>query len=172
MPDKIFGFEQPEDSPGFLLWQTTITWQRLIKKALDPYNIAHAQFVILAIVLWFEGIKEEPTQLIIVRQSKLDKMTVSKSLKKLSYLGLIKRSENEKDTRVKSVQLTIKGKALISKLVPIVEKIDEKFFSVISIKDQKQFIKLLNTIISEQPKLKKKKSDEYGKKHNSKKPLL
>ncbi len=36
MTDSVFGFEQPEHSPGFLLWQTTITWQRLIKKALDP----------------------------------------------------------------------------------------------------------------------------------------
>ena len=131
MSDKTFGFDQPEDSPGFLLWQTTITWQRLIKKALDPYQISHAQFVILAIALWLEGIKIEPTQVLIVRQSKLDKMTVSKSLKKLASLGLIKRAEHEKDTRAKSVHLTIKGRALASKLVPIVEKIDENFFNLI-----------------------------------------
>ncbi|OGT37599.1 MAG: hypothetical protein A3F11_10215 [Gammaproteobacteria bacterium RIFCSPHIGHO2_12_FULL_37_14] len=148
MPDKAFGFEKPEDSPGFLLWQTTITWQRLIKKALDPYKISHAQFVILAIVLWFEGIKQEPTQILIVRQSKLDKMTVSKSLKKLVSLGLIKREEHEKDMRAKSVHLTAKGKSLASKLVPIVEKIDEKFFGVVGKKDQKQLINLLNDITS------------------------
>lgn len=147
MPDKAFGFEQPEDSPGFLLWQTTIMWQRFIKRALDPYQISHAQFVILAIVLWFEGVKKEPTQVLIVRQSKLDKMTVSKSLKKLAGLGLVKRAEHEKDTRAKSVHLTSKGKALASKLVPIVEKIDEKFFSVIDAKNQQHLISLLNEII-------------------------
>ena len=95
MPDKAFGFEQPEDSPGFLLWQTTIMWQRLIKRALDPYQISHAQFVILAIVLWFQEIKEEITQVLIARQSKLDKMTVSKSLKILASLGLVKRCKDE-----------------------------------------------------------------------------
>jgi hypothetical protein len=52
--DKIFSFDAPEDSPGLLLWQTTVTWQRQIKKALDPYDIAHAQFVIMAITFWFE----------------------------------------------------------------------------------------------------------------------
>lgn len=148
MPDKAFGFEQPEDSPGFLLWQTTITWQRYIKKALDPYQISHAQFVILAIVLWFEGKKRESTQVLIVRQSKLDKMTVSKSLKKLASMGLIKRAEHEKDTRAKSVHLTEKGKSLASKLVPVVEKIDERFFGVIDEKSQRQLINLLNDIIS------------------------
>lgn len=148
MPDKAFGFEKPEDSPGFLLWQTTITWQRHIKKALDPYQISHAQFVILAIVLWFEGIKEEPTQVLIVRQSKLDKMTVSKSLKKLASLGLIKRAEHEKDTRAKSVYLTSKGRTFASKLVPIVEKIDENFFGVIDEKNQRLLVNLLNDIAS------------------------
>ena|SRR5579883_2651380 len=148
MPDKTFGFEKPEDSPGFLLWQTTITWQRLIKKALDPYQISHAQFVILAIVLWFEGINEEPTQVLIVRQSKLDKMTVSKSLKKLTDLGLIKRAEHEKDSRAKSVWVTVKGKTLAAKLVSIVEKIDAKFFGVMAVKDQRQFVNLLNCITS------------------------
>ena len=148
MPDKAFGFEKPEDSPGLLLWQTTITWQRLIKKVLDPYQIPHAQFVILAIVLWFEGIKQEPTQVLIVRQSKLDKMTVSKSLKKLVSLGLIKREEHEKDTRAKSVYLTAKGKTLASKLVPLVEKMDEKFFGVVNVKDQRRLVNLLNDITS------------------------
>ncbi len=146
MPDKAFGFEKPEDSPGFLLWQTTITWQRLIKKALDPYQISHAQFVIMAIVLWFEGLKQEPTQILIVRQSKLDKMTVSKSLKKLASLGLIKRTEHETDTRAKSVNLTTKGRTLASKLVPIVEKIDEKFFGIVSAKDQRLLINILGNL--------------------------
>jgi len=44
-----------EDSPGLLLWQTTIFWQRMIKKALEPYGISHAQFVIMVILLWWHG---------------------------------------------------------------------------------------------------------------------
>src|SRR5579862_5148053 len=83
MSDSVFGFDKPEHSPGFLLWQTTVTWQRLIKNALDPYDISHAQFVVLAVTLWFEEKKQNPTQILIARLSKLDKMTVSKSLKKL-----------------------------------------------------------------------------------------
>lgn len=148
MTHSVFGFDQPEDSPGFLLWQTTITWQRLIKKALDPYGIAHAQFVILAITMWFESKNHSVSQSLIIRQSKLDKMTVSKALKKLVAGGYVKRIEHKEDTRAKSVFLTKKGKELASKLIPIVEKIDEDFFNGIKKTDRLFFINILNNLVT------------------------
>lgn len=147
MTDSVFAVERPEDSPGFLLWQTTITWQRLIKKALDAHDIAHSHFVILAITLWFESKKQDVSQGLIIRQSKLDKMTVSKSLKKLVTTGYVKRMENKEDTRAKSVSLTKKGKQLISKLIPIVEKIDEDFFGAIKKAEQQSLICILNNLV-------------------------
>ena len=148
MTDSVFGFDKPEDSPGFLLWQTTVTWQRLIKKALDPYNIAHAQFVILAITFWFDSRNQEVSQGLIIRQSKLDKMTVSKSLKKLVAEGYVKRMEHKEDTRAKSVFLTKKGKTLISKLIPIVENIDEDFFNAIKKTDRRILNGFLQNLVT------------------------
>lgn len=148
-PDSAFGFEAPEDSPGFLLWQTTITWQRLIKKALDAYNISHAQFVILAILLWFEEHGQDPTQIAIARLSKLDKMTVSKSLKKLVEQGYIRREESKKDTRAKWVYLTPKGKDLAAKLIPMVERIDAEFFGKTPKTDQHLLIQILRRLMAE-----------------------
>lgn len=144
-----FGFDQPEDSPGFLLWQTTVSWQRLIKKALDKFEISHAQFVIMAITLWFQNKKYDVTQTLIIKQSKLDKMTVSKSLKKLVAVGYVKREEHKEDTRAKSVQLTKKGKELTLKLVPIVEGIDEQFFGTIKSSHQKSLIQILSLLVSD-----------------------
>lgn len=141
-----FGFEKPEDSPGFLLWQTTITWQRLIKNALEPFDIAHAQFVIMAILMWFEEHNYDTVQVSIVNWSKLDKMTVSKSLKKLVAQGLVNRAEHKVDTRAKRVALTDKGRALIGTLIPIVESIDAEFFGKISKKDEQILIAILNTL--------------------------
>lgn len=148
MKNSVFGFNKPEDSPGFLLWQTTITWQRLIKKALDPYNISHAQFVILAITLFFENKNKEIPQSLIIRQSKLDKMTVSKSFKKLANEGYVKRLEHKIDTRTKTVSLTKKGKELITTLIPIVERIDKDFFAVVKKSDYKSLIEILQSIVS------------------------
>ena len=138
-----FGFEKPEHSPGFLLWQTTMIWQRLIKKALEPHDISHAQFVIMATVLWFKAHKYDTTQSHIVTWTKLDPMTVSKSLKKLVSQGLVHRAEHEIDTRAKSVSLTDKGKALVNRLVPIIEQIDAEFFGTVPHKSQEALIEIL-----------------------------
>ena len=146
MTNPPFDFDAPEDSPGFLLWQTTISWQRMIKKALEPHDISHAQFVIMAILLWWHGQKKEVTQIDIVTLSKLDKMTVSKSLKKLVGMDLVARHENVDDTRAKSVQLTKSGVALAAKLVPIVEGVDEDFFAKLPKKQEKDLIVILRKL--------------------------
>lgn len=146
MRNPPFGFDAPKDSPGFLLWQTTISWQRMIKKALEPYDISHAQFVIMAILLWLHGQKREVTQIDIVTMSKLDKMTVSKSLKKLVGMDLVARHENQEDTRAKSVQLTKSGVALAGKLVPIVEGVDEDFFGELPKKQEKDLSVILQKL--------------------------
>lgn len=146
MSNSPFGFDVPEDSPGFLLWQTTISWQRLIKKSLEPYDISHAQFVIMAILLWLQDQKKDITQIDIIKMSKLDKMTVSKSLKKLTSMNFIKRRENQEDTRAKSVQLTKSGASITKKLVPIVENVDAKFFSQIKSTEEAKLLKILKKL--------------------------
>lgn len=128
MTNSSFRFEQPEDSPGFLLWQTTIIWQRLIKQALQAYDISHPQFIIMAILLWANEVKKTPTQSFISKQSKLDKMTVSQAIKKLVAKSLLKRQESKQDTRAKLISLTIEGEKLIQTLLPIIESIDDNFF--------------------------------------------
>lgn len=146
MSKEVFSVEQPEDSPGFLLWQTTMIWQRTIKKALEPYEIAHAQFVLLAILLWHDKIKQEPTQVVLANWSKLDKMTVSKSLRDLVDQNLVVRHEHPVDTRAKVVKLTAEGKSMASKLVPVVEQIDAEFFGSISGHDKQSLIQILNQL--------------------------
>lgn len=147
MTNLPFGFDQPEDSPGFLLWQTTMIWQRQIRKALEPYGISHPQFVIMATLLWFDAHGHETTQTLIIHQTKLDKMTVSKSLKNLGNLGYVIRSEHTADTRAKSVILTEKGKELVRTLVPIVEWVDHLFFKACDSTSEKDLIQILRKLV-------------------------
>lgn len=137
----------PEDSPGFLLWQTTTIWQRKIKKELESYNISHAQFVIMATLMWFDAHGYDTTQISIVKWTKLDKMTVSKALAKLAAQNYVSRMEHEVDTRAKSIAITNEGKALVRRLVPIVEGVDEKFFGQLSVDEQKRMITLLKKLV-------------------------
>ena len=142
-----FGFDRPEDSPGFLLWQTTTLWQRQIKKTLEPYGITHPQFVIMATLMWFEAHRYDTTQVLIVNWSKLDKMTVSTSLKKLVDLKYVNRVEHETDTRAKRVTLTERGKEKVRQLVPLVEGIDHNFFGRASSGQQAELIQTLRKLV-------------------------
>lgn len=154
MNDKLpFGFATPQQSPGFMLWQTTTLWQKNIKKALEPFGISHAQFVILANLLWLTKHNYQPTQVMLAHWTKLEKMNVSKLLKELSRLQLVTRSEHHEDSRAKNVAITKKGRDLLDKAVPIVEQVDQQFFSPASILEQ-------NTFLSMCAKLNKGQNDE------------
>lgn len=128
--------ETTEASSGFLLWQVTTLWQREIKSALEKVRLSHSAFVILASLLWFKEQKKTVTQTSIIEHSKLDKMTVSKSLKSLEKSGWVERTENKFDTRAKTIVLSDDGIELALKSVKIVEKIDEEFFSNLDKKER------------------------------------
>ena len=84
MSDKIkFQFKKPEDSPGYLLAQVTMLWQRKQKRVLDPLNLTHTQFVLLASLAWLSRENNAVTQTDIANQSNADRMMVSKVLRTL-----------------------------------------------------------------------------------------
>jgi DNA-binding MarR family transcriptional regulator len=146
MTNSAFFFENPKESPGLLLWQVTTIWQRSIRKALEPHEITHPQFTLMAILLWLEENNQAPTQAALTHISKLDKMTISQVLKLLSFKGYVKRREHPLDTRAKLVSLTVEGKRLATQLVSIVESIDRALFFSIDESEQKQLTELLNKI--------------------------
>lgn len=146
MSKSTFGFDRAEQSLGFLLWQTTALWQRLIKKILEPHKLTHPQFVVLAILLWFREHGQEVNQMTIAQWSKLDRMAVSKALKKLEIDSYVARSEHSTDPRAKSVQLTENGLIKITKLVPRIEAVDSLFFSKLSIAKQNRLIDMFITL--------------------------
>ena len=125
-----------KQSSGFLLWQVTTLWQREIKTALEPLGLSHSGFVLLASLLWFEEQDVVVTQTTLIEHTKLDKMTVSKSLKVLEKNGFVLRTENEKDTRAKTILLSDEGRSLAIESVKIVEGIDGSFFSAITAEER------------------------------------
>lgn len=139
----VFGFKAPEQSPGFLLWQTTTMWQRLLKKVLDPYDLSHPQFVLLALAKWFEENGLEASQVALARKSCLEVMTVSKALKKLLSMELIVRTESTRDPRANLIRLSAQGKKIIAEVVPRIEQADKEFFKVLGSKQEKELTKIL-----------------------------
>lgn len=127
--DNAFGFENAEESTGFLLWQLTNLWQREIKKSLEPFRLTHSQFVLLASIHWLTTQKRDVTQVLLSNHTKIDPMSTSTVLRTLQTKELIKRQEHSTDTRAKTVVLTETGTKIIKQAIKIVEKFDKDFFS-------------------------------------------
>ncbi len=135
MPKEIeFHFKSPNNSPGYLLGQLTMLWQRKQKKSLDPLDLTHTQFVLLAALGWLSKKKEVVTQVDIANQSNADRMMVSKVLRTLEEKGFITRQEHETDTRAKTIRLTTNGQVILQKAIIEVENTDLAFFATLDTK--------------------------------------
>lgn len=133
MPKEIdFHFKSPNDSPGYLLGQVTMLWQRKQKKVLDPLDLTQTQFVLLAAVAWLSKKSKAVTQVDIAKQSNADRMMVSKVLRTLEDKGFILRKGHETDTRAKTIRLTASGETILQKALIAVENADLDFFATLT----------------------------------------
>jgi DNA-binding MarR family transcriptional regulator len=142
-----FAYPQPAESPGFLLWQVANKWQRAIKKALAPYHLTHAQFVLLANLHYAQLQGHELTQVQLAQQTQIDPMTTSTVLRTLQKKGLLSRVEHATDTRAKTPAISPAGQALIVPAIQAVEAFDTHFFGTLKAETYSGWIKTLQQII-------------------------
>jgi DNA-binding MarR family transcriptional regulator len=122
-------FEEPAtESPGFLLWQVTLAWQREIAAALRPLELTHVQFVLLACSWWLGRGGEAPNQLDVAKRAGTDPKMTSEVLRRLEGNGLIVRAVDPHDTRARRVRVTDIGAELAARAIGVVEDVDASFF--------------------------------------------
>jgi len=117
-------------SPGFLLWRTTLRWQRAVVAALRPLRLTHVQFVLLASAWWLTRVAgEKPTQKRLAEHAATDPMMTSQVLRTLETMGLIKRAPSPDDGRARRLSVTKRGLALAQRSIAVVEAVDNEFFA-------------------------------------------
>ena len=135
MPKEIeFNFKSPNESPGYLLGQLTLLWQRKQKKVLDPLDLTQTQFALLCALAWLSNKSDNVTQIDIANQTNFDRMMVSKVLRTLEEKNFLTRQEHEMDTRAKTIRLTNIGETVLQKAITKIEKADIDFFSTLDTK--------------------------------------
>jgi DNA-binding MarR family transcriptional regulator len=118
----------PDESPGFLLWQATLRWQREMTTALAPLDLTHVQFVLLATTWWLNAQGEEPNQLAVARQAATDIKMTSQVVRKLEGKGLVERRVDPADTRARRLRVTERGAEVARAAIEAVEAADAEFF--------------------------------------------
>ena len=126
---KLFSFERPEENSGFLLWQVSMHWQRKIKQALDPLDMTHTQFVLLAALAWLLQSEGEVYQTDVANHAKIDRMMTSKIIKTLTQKDIIRTKNSAVDSRAKQLRFTEAGLTRFERALRIVEQTDRAFFA-------------------------------------------
>jgi DNA-binding MarR family transcriptional regulator len=123
---------EPARSPGFLLWHATLRWQRAIAAALEPLDLTHVQFVLLACAWWLNERGEEPNQLGLARQAGTDVKMTSQVVRSLERKGLLARAVDPADTRARRLTVTPRGAELAPRAIAAVERVDAEFFAPVA----------------------------------------
>jgi DNA-binding MarR family transcriptional regulator len=118
----------PVASPGFLLWHLTLAWQRAVTAVLEPLDLTHVQFVLLACAWWLASQGQVPNQLQLARQAGTDVKMTSQVVRRLEAKGLLDRQVDPDDTRARRLRLTAEGDRLARRAIAAVEQADAEFF--------------------------------------------
>ncbi|QPC90045.1 MarR family winged helix-turn-helix transcriptional regulator [Mesorhizobium sp. INR15] len=136
----------PSESPGLLLWRTTMRWQRVMTAALAPLDLTHVQFVLLASAMWLGRDGEPPNQVQLAAQAGTEVKMTSDVVARLEAKGLIARETDPRDSRAKVIRITPAGTAAAQRAIVAVEAADASFFEPV---DEAQFVGLLQRLAGE-----------------------
>ncbi|MCB0729447.1 MAG: MarR family transcriptional regulator [Ignavibacteriae bacterium] len=130
---------------GFLLNKGT---QALHKETNRKFNASNIDITFeQGTILFFLSHCSAKSQNEIAEKTYKDKVSIKKLIDNLEKRGLVYRSSDEKDKRVKNVHLTEKGEALIPKLKKISQEALNVGFSSVSSKNLEVFKSVLSEIV-------------------------
>jgi DNA-binding MarR family transcriptional regulator len=138
--------EQPEQSPGFLLWHVTLRWQRDVTAVLQPLGLTHVQFVLLATAWWLNDHDEQPSQVELATAAGTDVKMASQVIRALERKGLITRETRAVDTRIRRLVVTEAGAALAPQAIDAVETVDRALLARLSPTTGRTFVTALKQL--------------------------
>ena len=118
----------PLASPGYRLHLAALAWRRELGVRLRPLELTPTQFDAIASVS-FLGRTEQPTQQQVADFSGLDRMMLSKVLAGLEERGLVERTPDAADARLKRLAVTGSGRRLVDGATAIARSVDADLFA-------------------------------------------
>lgn len=142
--DPILHFDL-EKAAGFLLWQTSLLWQRRMEQALTELDLTHTQFIVLSGTQYLSDIKKQTvTQALLSQEARMDAMMVSQLVRKLEQKRFLKREAHPTDSRARTLVLSDYGLDTLAKARHKVLAAAEDFFGAEA--DQKILQQQLNQL--------------------------
>ncbi len=126
----------PSEKLGFLFWQINMQWVRKVNQLMSEHEMTHTQLITLVGTRWLSQNQEEVIQQDLVELVKIDRMLVSKMVKKNVEAGYLAKKSSEYDSRVNVLELTEAGHNKIKQVLPVMMQAEQNFFG--SLGDQRE----------------------------------
>jgi DNA-binding MarR family transcriptional regulator len=103
-----------------------------MRAALQPHELTHVQFVLLASLWWLEAHDNRlPSQARLADHAGTDPMMTSQVIRKLQARALLQRTADPADSRARQLRLTTTGRELVARALRDVEAADQGYFAAV-----------------------------------------
>jgi DNA-binding MarR family transcriptional regulator len=114
----------PLSSPGFWLQRAAQFYLRELDARLRPLELTHTQFQLLAAAGWLGRDGPGPTQQQVAEFAGADRMMTSKVLATLEARGLLVRTADAQDARLRRVTITEPARDLLREATRVARAVD------------------------------------------------
>ncbi len=128
---------------GYLLHKTSLLYKLESSKRLASLNIQACHFAALLII----ESETSANQIQICSETGVDKATMVKTIDHLQNLKLVERVESKSDRRIKNLNLTKKGKRLLTQAKEIRAGYEKDFLDSLTSGEAKSIRKILLKLI-------------------------
>jgi DNA-binding MarR family transcriptional regulator len=136
------GFGRLPGYIGYQVRQTQSAIFRDISRSIGDLGVTPGEFSLLTMVEANPGLNS----ITLARLYRLDKATLSLSLKRLVGRGLIRTERNERDRRYYSLRLTAAGRKLLQRVTRRIEKQERAMDAVLKAGERELILDLLKRI--------------------------
>jgi MarR family transcriptional regulator, organic hydroperoxide resistance regulator len=133
---------------GILLCRLSLHWRAAVDRAVAPFGLTHAQYVLLAALYaaTLEGVR--PSQRELADAAGLEPVYVSRLARALEDAGLIERTNSAQDPRAFEINLTPDGEAAAIPAIAAVRQLDDELLERIGGPHSQQARRFRNTLRS------------------------
>jgi len=139
---------------GSLVWRLSMKWRAAVDRAVAPFGITHAQYVLLATLYGLSLAEARPNQRELAEATGLEPVYVSRLARALEHSQLISRKEAA-DPRAVEITLTPHGQQVVIQAIDAVRQLHDELLEPIGGQhsaDNQRFRAALRALLREQSK--------------------
>ena len=106
-------------------------WRAAVDRAVGPFGLTHAQYVLLATLYGMALAGARPSQRALADTTGLEPVYVSRLARALEEAGLIDRTESAADSRAVELGLTVRGEEVVIQAIAAVRQLHDELLEPI-----------------------------------------